>query len=186
MIDTKKLRYEKALNKFLHLLPDTGKVIDLQTRQDTYAKVFAQYEHEVYVVQSPHILVPLLQSTNKELIIPIDEDFDDIIFPYRTINGIWASKSFINFDKDNFVHQLSRLSDWLADDGVMYLCLLEGEGQKQIVENTPYRTVKRSIYYYLPEELESILLQADYTILDAWYEKQLDRRWIHVMIQKIG
>lgn len=109
---------------------------------------------------------------------------DDILIPYRTVHAIWIADRFISLTQAEAFTELNTCWDWLLPEGVAYLCVMEGEGNKILKDAASREGSAKLITYYQPAELENLLSQASFRVLDAWRELIAEKPYIHVLIQR--
>ena len=173
-------RFAKGLAAFLSFLTPEDKVLDLDYGQGNYSRQFV--EHGLNVISFDSTGVPL-PSGESRLEIIHGSPFEAPL-PYRTFRGIWARDIFIHLDSVQLTERLGQCADWLAVGGVLYFCLLEGEGEKIIHESLPTGVRTRKIVYYRAAYLDDLLQSLDCPAVLAWYEEQSDRRWMHIIAQR--
>lgn len=174
-------RFQQAFDKLKQNLPEQGKILDLDYGHGDYTRMFEQLGFEVVALDPQGYAQFEKHPESREMhYLAVSE----ISLPYRTISAIWAKDVLTTLSKDEFQRYLSQFIDWLEVGGVMHFCLLEGEGYKIVEEHLPtgISTVKQ--YYYSPIEVELAIQNADGITLDAWYEQQGGKNWIHVIAQR--
>jgi len=177
----KQLRYAQGLDRFCKLLPFNAHVVDISNGHGVYANRFAENEYRVTVVQSDPDCAIIDEG---ERIKVVRRPLDLVIMPFRTIAGIWAEKRLGCLSKDKLNVFLGQFIDWLQIGGIIYFVVAEGEGYKLTTERGLAGQKHKLVVYHTPEEIEIILQNFQYKTVDAWYENESDRRWIHVIAKR--
>ncbi len=176
-------RFQKALDLFFQHIPEyPGKVLDIEYGHGEYTKEFETKGYEVVVLDPQRYSLQDPRPEEREVIF---SELEEISLPYRTMAGIWAKDKLISKSKDAIVEYISQFVDWLEVEGILHFCLLEGEGYKVVEEHLPtgIKTVKQ--YYYSPVEVEGIIQAAGAVTIEAWYEQQGGKNWIHVIAKRV-
>jgi len=174
-----KLRFQRGFDGFVKHLQSGDKVLDFNYSSGLYAKLFFEKGLEVIAFdKNPlgHDKSPYAEILNKD---PMEA-----VLPFRSFNGVWITDSLTGLSKDTLPLVISQCVDWLTVTGSLYLCMLEGDGEKVVQQQLPTGIKTKRIVYYQPEEIDQILNYFDCPAVEAWYENNLDRRWIHILAQR--
>jgi hypothetical protein len=178
-----KRRFQKALDLFFKHLPEyPGKVLDIEYGHGEYTKEFEAKGYEVVVLDPQRYSLQDPQKEEREVIF---SELEEVSLPYRTMSGIWIKDKLISKSKDAIIEYLSQFVDWLEVEGVMHFCLPEGEGYKLVEEHLPTGIHKTKQYFYSPVEVEKVIQLAGAQTVDAWYEQQGGKNWIHVIAKRV-
>ena len=176
-----KLKYSKGLERFSSLLPFNSPVVDISQGHGLYAALFKKNGHKVTLVYD-----------DDQHQFPIDGQLEvitrainSVIMPFRTIGGIWAEKALLNLPADKLKVLLGQFIDWLQVGGLIYFVLPDGEGYKLVTEQGMAGQKQNLIVYYNPQQIEEILADLQYQPVDAWYQLESDRRWIHLIAKRV-
>jgi len=59
-------------------------------------------------------------------------DFEKLDFIDDSFDGIWSVCSLMHIPKSSFVNVIEKLTKMLSDNGIFYVCIIEGDGEKFI------------------------------------------------------
>lgn len=173
------LRFQRGFDGFVKHLQSGDKVLDFNYNHARYTKLFFEKGLEVIAFDKNPLgqeKSPYAEVLNKE---PMEA-----VLPFRSFSGLWIADSLTGMPKDLLPSAISQCVDWLTIRGVLYLCMFEGDGEKVMQLQLPTGIETKRIVYYQPEEIDQILNYFECPAIDAWYENNLDRRWIHILAQR--
>lgn len=109
-------------------------------------------------------------------------DMRKLEFADNTFDGIWASASLLHIPKKQIGIVMSELKRVLKPEGVMFIGLKEGKGEK--IETTDY-CVPRFFAYYTKKEIESILNNYGFKILKFIVKKgeKYSGNWLDIFVR---
>lgn len=160
------LRFQRGLEQFCSALPDKPVVVDVNPGRGEYTDaVLGRY---------PQAKITAARRAP-----------DDIHLPYRTAHGVWISDRFVAMTPKQALSELNMVWEWLVPGGVVYFCVLEGEGYKLLKEEGTGIAGPTTLQtYYQPHELEELAAKAGFIVKDAWRAAVSDRPFIHVLAQR--
>ena len=88
------------------------------------------------------------------------------------------------FGSGDFGSNAYRFVDWLEIGGLLYFCMMEGEGVKIVRDQMAPAAQAKILCYYQPAELEYLLQSINCPAVEAWYDRQTDKKWIHVIAKR--
>jgi SAM-dependent methyltransferase len=92
-------------------------------------------------------------------------------------DGFWANLSLVHITKNEIISVLKKIRSVLADDGVGYISLKEGE-----LEGTDPKG--RFFSHYSLEEFSDILIKSGFTIEDSEMIERNTRRFLSFIVRK--
>lgn len=176
------LRNQKDLDLFLARLSSGSVILEFEPGQGLYTREFSEAGHEIITIEEDWgaYLYPeslLARQTFRK-------SFDEIIIPYRSISGIWIHNILSFLDRDVAASRLKIFYDWLIKGGLLSFSVLEGEGDRYISEQTVQGIKRRKEVFYLASEIQGLLDQLGFIVIDAWREQKLDRSILHILANR--
>ncbi|MFH1850136.1 MAG: methyltransferase domain-containing protein [archaeon] len=110
-------------------------------------------------------------------------DFEKMEFPDASFNGIWCCASLIHIPKRNLPNVLKEFSRILSDDGILYVSVKDGEGERMI-RYKKLNHEKALFVYFTQQEIENFLSHAGFTILHSSPEEVNSSVWINIYARK--
>ena len=171
---------EKFRDEFLSYLDEGDAILDLGCGSGRDSLDFYERGYDVTPLDGAEEMCRLAEvHTDLEVLCEKyeDMDFDD------AFEGVWAREAFIHVPKDEIAGVLQKVREALTRKGVFYTCVSEGE----------FEGFSGELYYsdYEKEELEEILTDCGFKVLEIWEVRDDDVRrgyegkgWIHVLAQK--
>ncbi|MBI5355633.1 MAG: class I SAM-dependent methyltransferase [Candidatus Aenigmarchaeota archaeon] len=98
-----------------------------------------------------------------------------LAFPEGRFDGVWACASLLHLPREDMPMAIGEVYRVLKDDGLLFVSLKEGSGEKYVGE--------RYFSYYSESEITGILEDAGFTIVSIEAEKKKDN-WISVFAKK--
>ncbi|MDD5417716.1 MAG: class I SAM-dependent methyltransferase [Candidatus Nanoarchaeia archaeon] len=93
-------------------------------------------------------------------------DMRNLLFSADIFDGIWACASFLHIPKQESYDVLSQFYRVLKSDGVLFLCVKEGDSEG-FVSSKSYGGCERYFSYYSLYELEKLLNNSGFEIFEA-------------------
>lgn len=135
--------------KFIDLIPGK-RILDLGSAAGDHAHYFSQKGLDVTCVDLSKNMVDLCKSKNLKAFVM---DIEDLHFEPNSFDGIWPVASLLHVPKSKISNVLSKLHSILTSDGVLYVCLKEGEGERFIDDSD---SLKRYFVFWRKDELLKI------------------------------
>ncbi len=84
------------------------------------------------------------------------KDIEDLDFEEVSFDGVWAYTSLLHIPKKRIYNSLARIREILKEDGLLFLGMVEGEGEK--IHQSPNKSEKRRFFaLYSDSEVREIL-----------------------------
>ena len=110
-------------------------------------------------------------------------DFRKLTFKGSTFDGIWCMAGLINTEKGDIDSVIKEFHRVLKDKGVVYLALKEGKNG-EIVKRKKYNDIPIPYVYYSIHEIEQLLKNYNFVLLESVLTQDEDERWIEIFAQK--
>lgn len=108
---------------------------------------------------------------------------EELSFKDSTFDGIWCSASLIHLPKKDAEKAISQFHRVLKKGGVLYVGVIEGEGEK-IIEGKYLNKKKILLTGYAQQEIESMLEEEGFEILRSYIESDDEHPWINTFARK--
>ena len=119
---------ELVYQRFLHLLPPAGRLLDVGCGSGRDAKAFAQKGFSVDAFDaSPELAKLAAAFTEQHVEVMSFTDFDR----HHLYDGIWACASLLHVPEADLPQVLQRLWRGLKPDGVLYISFKHGTGERE-------------------------------------------------------
>ena len=110
-------------------------------------------------------------------------DFRKLKFEDEAFDGVWCMAGLVNLPREELPVVIGEFYRVLKNDGILYLGIKEGSGEK-IVRRAKYNDEPVPYVYYSLNEIEQALKKFDFTILESSVTYDEDEGWIEVFAQK--
>jgi len=142
-----KRRYE--FQRFIGLLKGK-KILDLGCGSGDHAVYFSKQGFDVTCIDLSKEMIELCKEKGLNASIM---DIEDLKFEDNFFDGIWATTSLLHILKSKIPNIVKKLTLLLKNNGILYICLKEGEGEKIKEEG---KGLKRFFAFWKKEELLKI------------------------------
>jgi len=173
--------------RFLDYLPENSKILDLGCGSGRDAKIFSEKGYNVVGVD---LSEGMLEQAVK--MCPSSEfkkmDIRCLDYPDEFFEGVWAVASILHLPKSDVPQSLSESYRVLKLKGVMYICVKQGEGEELKLDNRYGPDAVKFYSYFQPEELNRILEDIGFEILETkihkWNNDYIKHPEIRIFAQK--
>jgi len=174
------LQYE--LNRFISMIPKKGKIIDLGCGSGRDVQYFLDYGFDAVGVDGSENMI-----TEAKKRVP-DGDFrimhlQSLNFPKESFDAGWALDSISYLKKEEAGGFLSSLHNILKMDAIIFISARQGEGEKEI-EFGKLGNSMITIAFYSQEELENLLTENGFEVINSFVQDGEDFTWINVYAKK--
>jgi ubiquinone/menaquinone biosynthesis C-methylase UbiE len=112
-------------------------------------------------------------------------DFRKMSFKDNTFDGIWCMAGLIHTDRKEIPQVLKEFSRVLKKNGVLYIAVVEGEGEK-VIKKEKYNNEPRTYVYFKLSEMEKYLTDAGFQIMDSEISQQENnKKWVEIFAKKL-
>jgi SAM-dependent methyltransferase len=112
-------------------------------------------------------------------------DMLEMKFCDETFDGIWCHATLCHILKLDAPKALKEMFRILKPDGVLYIGLREGEGEKMVCY-LKSGNLPKFFAFYSQIELEELIWDAGFDILNSYSERDEQSAWINVFARKKG
>jgi len=178
--------YQYNLNKFISMLPKKAKILDAGCGSGRDAQYFKEYEFNVTAIDAAEQMLKEAKKNVKGVKFK-KMDMIKTSFKDKSFDGIWASASLLNNEKENVPKILEELKRILKDEGVLYVSVKEGKGE-EVKKKEKYNNEPIPFFYYTVPEMEEIVKNSGFEVLHSDFSedflKRKSTKWIHVYCKK--
>ena len=111
------------------------------------------------------------------------KDMRKLDFEPNSFDGIWACASLLHVPHKDAYQTLKGFNSVIKKGGLMFVCVLEGKGEK-MEKNSTFQEHSRFFAYYSNDSIESLIRSADFKIIKKDIEKNPRRAWINLFCRK--
>ena len=152
---------ERHYLRFCQSLPQGGRVLDAGCGPGQAARRFCERGFKVTGIDLSDKMLEYARSAAPQASF-LRMDVEDITLT-ETFDGVWAAFILVHIRRQNQQRVLGRFRDLLSPHGILYLGMLEGEGEKVVPE--PYnRSLKQYFVFNSRAEIEMSLDQAGFEV----------------------
>ncbi|WP_312793491.1 class I SAM-dependent methyltransferase [Sphingobacterium sp.] len=174
------------LFEYEDLIKKKGKILDLGCGPGHHSKYFCDMGHEVVGIDLSQRMIELARKTAPKASFEV-MDISDLSFPPKTFEGVWASASLLHIPKLEIRAVLKNLYRILKAGGIFYISLKKGNSE-EFLEDDRYDGVEKFYAYYMPIEIETILIEQGFSILKKRIRGKRPsydtNSWIHIFCIK--
>jgi len=152
------------------------KVLDLGCGGGDHALYFQQQGLDVTCVDLSQEMVKLCKEKGLHAIVM---DIEDLKFEKESFDGVWAVTSLLHVPKKNLGKVIDKIYYILRRDGIFYLCVKEGEGEKYVMDADEQRGF---FAYWQDEELRKELKKFD--LMDSKRNSVGNTSYLHFFLKK--
>ncbi len=153
------------MNFSLGYIQKKPKVLDIGTGAGFDAKYLSDHNCEVISIDLSEEFLKIAKEIAPKVQF-IKMDARGLNFEDNSFDGIWASASLLHLPKNEILSVLKKIYSILNDDGIFFIGMKKGEGEK-FVENSSKGVLKNDIRYYSffsKDELEKYLRERNFKI----------------------
>jgi len=165
---------------FLENIPSTGKILDAGCGSGRDTKFFLEKGFSVVAFDnSPNMVRHASELTGQKVLLMSFEDIDFKDY----FDGIWACASVLHVPENNISIVLSKFTDALKDDGILYTSFKYGE--KEQIRNG------RFFADYTEERFDQLLAAIPkLELIQYWKTSDLrpgrsEEKWLNILLRKI-
>ncbi len=178
--------YREA-DRFLSMIPPTGKIIDIGCGSGRDAKNFSEKGYVVTGIDFSSKMIQIAQEkapkANFHVMDMRSLNFDSIF------DGAWANASLLHLSKNEFSNVLKSISKSLKSDGLFFIKLKKGSSEGLELDSR-YHNIEKFYCYHDEQDLKELLLATGFTILDLFVTENESsyqtHPYIHAFCRKKG
>ena len=113
-------------------------------------------------------------------------DMTKMDFPEESLDGVFAQASLLHIPKKLIPKVLKSIHKILKTNGVLYLALKEGIGEKVVEEERLGRVVRRFFSFFTKEEIEDYLQGIGFKVLEIKrFVSKSPTIWLYIFARKV-
>ena len=143
--------------RFIDLLKGK-KILDLGCGSGDHSLYFKERGLDVTAIDLSEEMIKLCKEKEIRAFV---KDIENIDFEDKSFDGIWAVTSLLHIPKAKLKSVIKKLNLILKDEGILYVCVKEGEGEDLIND----KSGNTSRFFAFWEEEEFMKLFEDYFVL---------------------
>ena len=166
---------------FLENIPSTGKILDAGCGSARDTKFFLEKGFDVVAFDnSPNMVRHAAEYTGQEVLLM---SFEDIEFK-DNFDGIWACASVLHVPENNISTVLSKFTDALKDNGILYTSFKYGDNEQ--IRNG------RFFADYTEERFDQLLAAIPKLELIQYWKTsdlrpgRLEEKWLNILLRKVS
>ncbi len=169
------------LTKFISLLPENGKVLDVGCGSGRDAAYFQEEGLNTIAIE---LADGMIEEAKKQNINAIKMDLLDLKFLNNEFAGIWCMATLSNIPKSETKKIIKDFHKILKPDGVIYIAVKEGNTE-EILTKEKYNNLPIFYAFYQKEELEKLLKENDFEIIESVISEDEGTNWVEIFARNI-
>ncbi len=168
------------VREFLNRLPKNSKILDIGCAAGTHALYFQNQNHEVFCIDISEEMIKRCREKGLKAEVM---DFENLIFPRNSFDGIWAYTSLVHSPKEKLDDILKQISHILKPEGIFFLGTKKGEDEGFRIQDK-YPGTKRWFSLFSDKEIRDYLKPHFQVIFHS--EKKVDdnHTFLHYILRK--
>ena len=162
-------------NIFLSKLPEHAKILEAGCGSGRDSAYFSSKGHDVIGIDLSSKLLAIAKRAVPKAMFKL-MDLRKIQFPGETFDGIWACASLLHLKRDEISPVIHKFYSLLKPNGILFILMREGVGEREDVRLYTYVSQKELIAY-LKEAGFSIEKMYTWDQKDLWPERS-KKNWI--------
>jgi ubiquinone/menaquinone biosynthesis C-methylase UbiE len=157
-------RYE--FPRFIELLQGKD-MLDLGCGAGDHSVYFSQQGLNVTCIDLSEEMIKLCRQKGLDKAFVMD--IENLAFENNSFDGIWATASLLHVPKAKIEDVVQSLHGLLRNNGVLYVCVKEGEGER-LMDDKHYEGTKRFFAFWTQEELLN-MFGKQFTVIESKKDK---------------
>jgi SAM-dependent methyltransferase len=159
--------------KFLSLLPSTGRILDVGCGPGRDSTFFVSRGFSVVGIDLSEKLLSIAKERAPNATFQ-KQDLRKLSFPKETFNGIWANASLLHIKRFEVSGVLKRSYEVLKPGCILFILVKKGKGEGYVRYKLA-QSKPRYFTYFETNELRDLLAGTGFVILDSYTWDQKDR-----------
>ena len=169
------------LDEFISMVHPPAKVLDLGTGFGQDAKYLSSKYTVTGVEISPKsAMIAKFENPNMQLIV---DDMVKYEFGNEKYKGIWARNSLHHIEEQYQDLIFKKAFNALVEDGIFYLVVREGEGEKVEVDDRGYQKIEKFYHLYTKAEVIERAQRAGFTV-EKLETVARSHNWLNIILRK--
>ncbi|MFO0703671.1 MAG: methyltransferase domain-containing protein [Patescibacteria group bacterium] len=174
---------QSDIDKYISLLPQTPKVLDLGCGVGRDSEYFCQKGCQVTGIDFSEEMLCLAKKNVKKAKFEI-RDIRNIDYPQSEFDGVWAMASLLHISYADIGNVFKNVSRILKVNGIFFVSVMEGKSQK--LESHKYFVGKRFFVRYRRKFLEKMAFENGFEILKSETVMFINKKWVRLLMRKIS
>ncbi|OGY27787.1 MAG: hypothetical protein A2864_02295 [Candidatus Woykebacteria bacterium RIFCSPHIGHO2_01_FULL_39_12] len=172
---------DKELQKFIKLV-GRGKVLDLGCGSGIQSKTLSKAGLEVTGIDFAEKMIEEAkkQVPNAEFLV---KDILNLNFLPEHFDGIYARASLLHLPKNKIGKVLEALNKILKKEGIMYVALKEGKGERDVYDEG--FGASRFFAFYKEDEFKKLLEEGKFQLIETIYAQTERNNWLQFFAKKV-
>ncbi|NCN86715.1 class I SAM-dependent methyltransferase [archaeon] len=153
------------LEKFVNYVPK-GNILDIGCGSGVQARHLQERGLQVYGIDLSEKLIKLAKKESQNSFFN-KMDMRELKFISGMFDGIWSVASLLHLEKKDVPLALSEAYRILKPEGIMYLSIKGGKGES-LENDERYGNLPKYYSYYEPEEINGLLSEANFEVLENY------------------
>lgn len=176
-------RVKYLANRFMYCL-NGNKILDIGCGHGRDVKYFSDIGFKVVGIDlSSNLLKIAKQNAPNAKILKMD--MRKLGFHDEYFDGAWAAASFLHIPKKEAKEVLNEFNRVIKKDGVLFIAVKEGEGEKIVEERKNNQVYSRFFAFYEQKEFQNLVEASGFKIFNAIVKKTDVDIWISLFARKI-
>ncbi|MBU0757309.1 MAG: methyltransferase domain-containing protein [Nanoarchaeota archaeon] len=159
-----------------------NKILDIGCASGRDSRFFSEKGYDVIGIDmSKELLSIAKEFAPKAKFIHMDMRHPE--FEPGSFDGIWCQASFLHIPKKEAKKTLSEFYKILMKNGLIYIGIKEGTGERFVENKKEHKGLKKYISYYSVKETKDLLEAHSFHIIDIFTEQKKDL-WINAFARK--
>ncbi|OGY25626.1 MAG: hypothetical protein A2134_00775 [Candidatus Woykebacteria bacterium RBG_16_39_9b] len=172
---------DKELQKFIKLV-GRGKVLDLGCGSGIQSKTLSKAGLEVTGIDFAEKMIEEAKKQVPEATF-LTMDILDLNFPPEHFDGVYARASLLHIKKDKIREVLVKLREILKKEGIMYVALKEGKGERDVYDEG--FGASRFFAFYKEDEFKKLLEEGKFQLIETIYAQTERNNWLQFFAKKV-
>jgi len=112
-------------------------------------------------------------------------DMCHLSFPEASFEGVWCSAALLHVQQAQAPEALRQMRRVLIPQGVLFLSMLEGDGEAWEPEASEFAGVQRLFVYHPLKEAEVLLAQAGFAVVEQYRDVAGKHVWLNFLASAV-
>jgi 8-oxo-dGTP diphosphatase len=167
--------------KFRKMLPDQATILDVGCGSGRDAKIFMEMGLNVVGVDFSSKMIEIAKRSVPQAQF-YEMSLENLHFPKESFEGVWASCSLLHISKNQVMSVLSNIRNLLKEDGVLYLSVKQGNGEK-IEKDSRYHDLEKFWSFFQEGELRNFITSAGFNVQETSVVSPISSYQTHPLIK---
>lgn len=173
----------KHLKKFVTLLPKNANILDAGCGPGRGVKFFIENGFQAIGIDISDKMLEIARKKTPNGIFK-KMNMENLEFENNSFDAIWSAYSLIHVEKKKIKKVLSEFKRVLKEDGIIFMIVFEGRGEK-IIPDFLDPNEKLFFNYFQKKELENLLKSKGFEIIKSTVEIDMDKLPVITLYAKL-